>query len=63
MGFLYLTQARTAITQFKMGEPGVINEWLNSVKLTCLTNRKGRNRYSGGAIAVDHRLAIAEATS
>ncbi|MHC5891344.1 hypothetical protein [Nostoc sp.] len=46
-----------------MGEPGVINEWLNSVKLTCLTNRKGRNRYSGGAIAVDHRLAIAEATS
>lgn len=22
-----------------MGEPGVINEWLNSVKVTCLMNR------------------------
>ncbi|MEH1904243.1 MAG: hypothetical protein V7L04_23250 [Nostoc sp.] len=25
--------------------------------------RKGRNRYSGNAIAVDHKLAIAWATS
>ncbi|MEH1930713.1 MAG: hypothetical protein V7K83_25090 [Nostoc sp.] len=25
--------------------------------------RKGRNRYSGDAIALDHKLAIASATS